>query len=103
MASYKELVAQREALDRAITQARQTEVANAVAQVKSLIADFGLTASDIFNSTKATKTAKVSKVKASGGKVAPKYRNPATGATWTGRGKAPVWIQGKDRATFLIS
>jgi DNA-binding protein H-NS len=25
--------------------------------------------------------------------VAPKYRNPATGETWTGRGEAPSWIE----------
>lgn len=36
-----------------------------------------------------------------------KYRNPATGQTWTGRGKAPRWLteaeaQGKSRDEFLI-
>jgi DNA-binding protein H-NS len=41
------------------------------------------------------------------GVVPPKYRHPETGATWTGRGKAPRWIseaeaQGKTRNTFLI-
>ena len=35
-------------------------------------------------------------------KVAPKYRDPATGKTWTGRGRAPTWLDGKDRAQFLI-
>ncbi|HUH86707.1 MAG TPA: H-NS histone family protein [Pusillimonas sp.] len=39
--------------------------------------------------------------------VPPKYRNPETGATWTGRGKAPRWVseaeaQGKSRDQFLI-
>lgn len=39
--------------------------------------------------------------------VPPKYKNPETGATWTGRGKAPRWIsdaetQGKSRDQFLI-
>lgn len=39
--------------------------------------------------------------------VPPKYRNPETGATWTGRGKAPRWIsdaeaQNKSRDQFLI-
>ena len=37
-----------------------------------------------------------------GGKVAAKYRDPATGATWTGRGVAPKWIAGKDRVQFAI-
>ena len=39
--------------------------------------------------------------------VAAKYRNPATGALWTGRGKAPLWIleaekSGQSRQLFLI-
>ena len=41
--------------------------------------------------------------KSNGGKVAAKYRDPATGQSWTGRGKAPKWIDGKDRAQFLIA
>lgn len=32
----------------------------------------------------------------------PKYRDPATGATWTGRGKPPRWIEGKDRKALEI-
>ncbi len=28
--------------------------------------------------------------------------NPATGETWTGRGKPPKWIQGQNRDSFLI-
>ena len=32
-----------------------------------------------------------------------KYLDPKTGATWSGRGPAPVWLAGaKDRAKFLI-
>jgi len=34
---------------------------------------------------------------------APKYRNPETGETWTGRGKPPLWIRDKDREQFKIS
>ena len=39
--------------------------------------------------------------------VPPKYRNPETGATWSGRGKAPRWVteaeaQGRSRDSFLI-
>ncbi|NQW85077.1 MAG: H-NS histone family protein, partial [Alcaligenaceae bacterium] len=39
--------------------------------------------------------------------VAPKYRHPGSGATWTGRGKAPLWVveaekNGQSRQQFLI-
>ncbi|HDR9377078.1 TPA: H-NS histone family protein, partial [Burkholderia multivorans] len=32
----------------------------------------------------------------------PKYRNPKTGETWSGRGRAPAWL-GKNRTRFLIA
>jgi DNA-binding protein H-NS len=38
------------------------------------------------------------------GPQAPKYRDPKTGATWSGRGRAPAWLAGaKDRTKFLIA
>ena len=38
------------------------------------------------------------------GSSAAKYLDPRTGATWTGRGRAPAWIaNAKDRSKFLIS
>ena len=37
------------------------------------------------------------------GPQAPKYRDPKSGATWSGRGRAPVWLAGaKDPSRFLI-
>ncbi|REG50897.1 H-NS histone family protein [Paraburkholderia sp. BL6669N2] len=34
----------------------------------------------------------------------PQYRDPKTGATWSGRGRAPAWIaEAKDRTKFLIA
>ena len=96
--SYKELLAQREALEQAISQARQNEISTAVAKVRELVAEFGLTAQDVFpgRSPKSVTTKALSK-------VAAKYRDPATGQTWTGRGKAPKWIDGKERSQFVIA
>ena len=38
------------------------------------------------------------------GPQVPKYRDPATGATWSGRGRAPAWLaDATDRTAFLIS
>ncbi|HQQ70021.1 MAG TPA: H-NS histone family protein [Alicycliphilus sp.] len=95
--SYKELLKQREALEQQITEARRRELATAVAQVRELVAEYGLTQQDVFPPGRAARAA------AGGGvKVAPKYRDPATGQTWTGRGKAPKWIQNEDRERFAI-
>lgn len=98
MTSYKELLAQKAALEAQIAQARAREVANAVTTVKQLVADFSLTAEDIFSTPGKRSGAGATK----GTKVAAKYKNPATGDTWTGRGKPPRWLDGKDRNQFLI-
>ncbi|MCX5537949.1 H-NS histone family protein [Paraburkholderia sp. CNPSo 3076] len=43
-------------------------------------------------------------VAAKQGPSAAKYRDPKTGATWTGHGRAPAWIaNAKDRSKFLIA
>lgn len=93
--SYKDLLAQRQALDLQIKEARAAEVKGALATIHQLIADFGLSQNDIFPAARSANANK-------GRTVAPKYRDPATGSTWTGRGKAPTWIAGKDRAEFEI-
>jgi len=46
MATYHELVAQKAAIDAQIEEARKTEELEAVAQVKWLVGEYGLTASD---------------------------------------------------------
>lgn len=97
MASYQELIQQREALEQQIQQARARELNDAVSKVRALVAEFALTAEDIFPPARSTRTG------STGAKVAPKYKNPETGETWTGRGKAPKWIQDQDRSKFAIS
>jgi DNA-binding protein H-NS len=94
MSSYKELLAQRELLDKQIKEAIAREKEDGIAKAKLIIEQYNLTASDLFS--------RKSGGKSFGGKVAPKYRNPATGETWTGRGKAPKWIDGRDRSNYLI-
>lgn len=94
MPSYKELLAQREQLDKQIKEAIAQEKADGIAKAKLIIEQYGLTAADLFSRKAGAKGAS--------GKVAPKYRNPSTGETWTGRGKAPKWIEGRDRSSYLI-
>ena len=97
MTTLAQLIEQRAALEAQIEAARKSEIADAVAKVRALVAEYGLTADDVFGGAKKRGPKAVT-----GGKVAAKYRDPATGATWTGRGKAPKWIDGKDRAQFVI-
>ena len=84
MSTLKELIAQREALDEQISRTKERERSEAVAKVKSLMSEYGLTMADL--SMRTPKAAKVSK-------VAAKYRNQATGETWSGRGLQPKWLK----------
>ena len=99
--SYKELLKQREALEQAIATARAHELSEAITKARALVAEFGLTVQDVFPSGRGA--SKSGNKASSGNKVAPKYRDPATGQSWTGRGKAPKWIDGQDRAKYLIA
>ena len=98
MSTLKELIAQKEALEKQIAETRETELAAAIAQVKALVAAHQLTQSDIFGTTRGSKKIKVIKAK-----VAAKYRDPETGKEWSGRGLAPKWLQGKDKSKYLIA
>jgi DNA-binding protein H-NS len=99
MATLQELIAQKETLEKQIQEQRQAESSEAIGKVKALISEFGLTQEDIFGGARASKKEKADGVKA---KVAAKYRDPETGKDWSGRGLAPKWLQGKDKADFLI-
>ena len=90
MTSYKELLQQRDQLEQKIQEVRKTELTDAVQKVRALAEEYGLTADDIFPKTRSAKTAKATT------KVPPKYRDPSTGKTWSGRGLAPQWMQGED-------
>lgn len=94
--TYKELLAQKAELEAKIKEARSTEIASAISLIRETVAEFDLTPEDVFPSARHTQS------KTKGKTVAPKYRDPATGMTWTGRGKAPVWIANKDREQFAI-
>lgn len=94
MTTLSTLLAQKADLERQIAEVRKSETAAAIAQVRTIVAEFSLTEADVFGkSRKNSQTVRT---------VAAKYRDPATGKTWSGRGKPPVWIAGKDRAAFAI-
>jgi DNA-binding protein H-NS len=99
----QELLAQKAALDKQIAETQRQERTDAIAKVKSLMAEYGLSAADIVSKTNSAPRASAT----SGKKVAPKYRNPETGETWTGRGLQPNWLKsalasGKKLADFTL-
>ena len=87
MASLQELLDQKAALEKEIESTRRQEKAEAINKVRSLMSEYGLTAADLSGKT-ATKHPG-----GRGTKVAVKYRNAATGDTWSGRGLQPKWLK----------
>ena len=88
--TLKDLLADRTALESKIAAAKKEESAEALKTVHALVGEFGFTAQQVFPWQPAK------------AKVAAKYLDEKTGATWTGRGKPPTWIAGKNRDHFLI-
>ena len=97
MTTIQELIAQKAALEQQIAAVQQLAKADGIAKIRALMTEHGLTVADLSEARASGKSA------AKGTKVAPKYRDPETGKTWTGRGVAPKWIAGKDREAFLIT
>lgn len=65
MARYKELLAEKERLEKLITEARQHQAASALKKVRETLAEFGFTPEDVFGKRR----------KDAGRPVAAKYRN----------------------------
>ena len=92
--NLKELLAAKAALDAEIASARKTESADALRRVHALVSEFGFTSQQVFPLVGIKSKEKK--------KADPKFRNPETGATWSGRGKPPQWLEGKNREDFVI-
>ena len=93
MATYAEIMAQIEALKVDAKQARERELKDAIDQIKELMGKYGITTADLQG-----KVAKPKKTST----VAPKYRDPTTGKEWSGRGRTPTWLEGKNKEDFKI-
>ena len=91
MSSLKELLDRKAALEKEIESTRREELSNAIAKVKALMQEYGLTVADISSKAPA-RTASAAKG-GKGGKVAAKFRNSATGDSWSGRGLQPKWLK----------
>lgn len=96
MATYRQLTAQLERLQQKIDKEREKAIADAIAAIRAKIVEFDITAEELgFRPISAAAAAKPKRP------LPPKYLNPKTGETWSGRGRAPAWL-GKNRARFLI-
>lgn len=95
--NYRDLLAQREALETKIKEAWEAEVAGVLKQIRQLVDDYGLQSEVQFTHARGQRGRSGPRAP-----VAAKYRDPVSGTTWSGRGKPPSWIAGKDRTPFAI-
>ena len=104
MSSLQDLLAQRAEIEKKIADVQREERTAAVNKVRAMMAEFGLSAADIAGKAPAVRASGVAKPT---GKVAAKYRNAATGETWSGRGLQPKWLKaalasGRSLADFAL-
>jgi DNA-binding protein H-NS len=94
---YADLKVQIARLQAQAEEARRTEVVNVIAEIRHKIVEYGLTAQDLGFAEAARRGRPPKKAP-----LPPRYQDPKSGSTWSGRGKPPKWIAGKNRERFVI-
>ena len=98
MSQYSELKAQIAKLQAQAEDARRTEIADVITMIREKIVEYGLSAQDLGFAAAAKRGRPPKKAP-----LPARYQDPKTGATWSGRGKPPKWIAGKNRERYLIA
>jgi DNA-binding protein H-NS len=106
MKTYSDVKAAIDKLQARAEELRQAEKAGVISRIRDAISVYGITAAELGlaagGARSPARRAAVAPSSTAQVGVA-KYRDPASGKTWTGRGKPPLWIVGaKDRQAFLI-
>lgn len=94
MPSYVEYQKQIEELSRLAEAQRASEIGAAKEQIRSIMNTYGLTIDDLDTGRKLPNKQR--------DRAPIKYKDEATGETWSGRGRTPRWLEGKDRSQYLI-
>ena len=103
MPTYQELMSRKAALEKEaaalqeqIETAQRAERAEVINQIKSLMAEHGISFTELGARSGGAPGAgrtRSAKAAGTGRKVAVKYRDEATGTTWSGRGLQPNWLK----------
>jgi DNA-binding protein H-NS len=106
LTTLQELLSQRAELERQIADTQRQERAEAIATIRQLMSDHGLSVDDVTGSRSSARAIAAGEGKRA--KVPAKYRDPATGDSWSGRGLQPKWLKaalndGKQLSDFLIA
>lgn len=88
-------IAERDALNAKIEEGQKAQRVDVINQIKNVVNTYKIPLNELAEALGIKGTRKGSKAK-------PKYKDPASDKTWSGRGKEPLWIKGQDRTQFLI-
>lgn len=94
MPSYAELQSQIAELERQAEKVRQEERAGAIESIHKIMRDYGLSVDELARD--------LSKGDGRRRAVAAKYRDPVSGATWSGRGRTPKWLAGRVKNDYSV-
>jgi len=92
---YQALLAQRDALDKQLVEVMLAERRDVLFWIMEQMALFDIDSRDLYRRPVRVPRKQTKPVVA-------KYRDPFSGATWSGRGKSPRWIVNRNRDDFLI-
>lgn len=93
--TYSALIAQRNEIDAKLSQIQLAEKQEAIAEIKKLIALHKISATDL-HPLRRSKDRRYTP-------VLPKFKDPASGSTWSGRGKTPRWLVGKNKELYRLN
>lgn len=94
MPTYKELQEEIANLRKQAEEVRKNEISSVIDDIKEKMKMYGITVDDLASSKVSKKTKNKSQGPA-------KYSDPQTGATWSGRGRKPKWLTGKNEEQYL--
>ena len=94
MSSYKDLQNQIAELQKKAREVRGQEMSGALAQIKDLMNQYGITVNDMTGKKSATKQTSKS------GSTKVQFKDGDK--TWSGRGRVPGWLKDKDREQYRV-
>jgi DNA-binding protein H-NS len=94
--SIEELQERHRIVERQISEKKAAQHQAIIDQIVEVVHNYNIPTEELFRALGARPP------KRKVGPAKPQYRDPETGSTWSGRGKEPAWIRGKDRAKFRI-
>lgn len=97
MSKYLELTAELSKLNLKIDAAFAGQKATAIREIQGKMDEWGIPLQDL----QVVRSGR-QYVPIKSGRYVPRYRDPDSGATWSGKGPEPFWIAGKDRTAFAL-